>query len=63
MKQRGAAVVPDSTDKNGKDLNKELADMRRRKATLEATARGRGKGRGLGKGLKDASELHLCESG
>ncbi|CAE7571025.1 unnamed protein product, partial [Symbiodinium pilosum] len=35
MKQRGAAVVPDSTDKNGKDLNKELADMRRRKATLE----------------------------
>ena len=34
MKQRGAAVVP---DKPGKDLNKELADMRRRKATLEDT--------------------------
>ncbi|CAE7463314.1 unnamed protein product [Symbiodinium natans] len=32
MKQRGAAVVP---DKPGKDLNKALADMRRRKATLE----------------------------
>eukprot|EP00439_Symbiodinium_sp_Y106_P012060 s2756_g1.t2 len=32
MKQRGAAVVPDNP---GKDLNKELADMRRRKATLE----------------------------
>ena len=35
MKQRGAAVVPDNP---GKDLNKELADMRRRKATLEDTA-------------------------
>ena len=55
MKQRGAAVVPDSTDKNGKDLNKELADMRRRKATLEATTRGReGEGMGSETGLKDA---------
>ena len=44
MKQRGAAVVP---DKPGKDLNKALADMRRRKATLEERGAGGGvSGRG-----------------
>lgn len=33
MKQRGAAVVPQT--KAGRELDKELADMRKRKATLE----------------------------
>lgn len=33
MKKRGAAVVPEA--KAGRELNKELADMRKRKATAE----------------------------
>ena len=33
MKQRGAAVVPET--KAGRELDKELADMRKRKATVE----------------------------
>ena len=34
MKHRGVAVVPET--KAGRELDKELADMRKRKATLEA---------------------------
>ena len=33
MKQRGAAVIPET--KAGRELDKELANMRKRKATLE----------------------------
>ena len=33
MKQRGVAAVPET--KAGRELDKELADMRKRKATLE----------------------------
>ena len=33
MKQRGVAVVPET--KAGRELDKELADMRKRKATVE----------------------------